>query len=174
MERVYEGPVFAVEVGRQLFPNGSEHDVAIVRHRPSVVLIPTLEDGRVLLIRQYRPSVARMLWELPAGSVDPDEAIEQAAVRECAEETGYVPGNVVRIAGLYPAPGFCDEKLVFFRVASLTAADASSPYRPDDDEDIETRAFTIAEARAMVARGEIEDLKTAYGLTLAAADGGIR
>ena len=88
MKRVYEGRVFAVEVGRMPFPNGSEHDVAIVRHRPSVVLVPMLADGRVLLIRQYRPATNRVMWELPAGSIDADEPLEAAAVRECAEETG--------------------------------------------------------------------------------------
>ena len=166
MDRVYEGRVFAVEVGRTRFPNGSEHDVAIVRHRPSVVVAPMLEDGRLLLIRQYRPSVGRVLWELPAGSIDPDEPLERAAVRECAEETGFIPGAVERLVGLYPAPGFCDELLVFFRATLLTRVGPASPYRADDDEDIETRPMTLVEARAMVARGEIEDLKTAYGLTL--------
>src|SRR4051794_40976642 len=102
MERVYEGKVFSVEVGEQLFPNGKAHGVAIVRHRPSVVVIPVLDDGRVLLVRQYRPSVHRELWELPAGSLNPDEAAEPAAIRECAEETGFVPATIVRLAALYP------------------------------------------------------------------------
>ncbi len=167
LKRVFDGRVFSVEVGRLPFPGGAAHDVAIVRHRPSVVLIPVLEDGRVLLVRQYRPSVARMMWELPAGSIDPDEPLEAAAVRECAEETGRVPGAVERLAAHYPAPGFCDELLVFFRATQLIDAGPDSPYHADEDEEIETRAFTVAEARAMVARGEIEDLKTAYGLTLA-------
>ena len=166
MERVFEWRSFAVEVGRSRFPNGSEHDVAIVRHRPSVVVAPMLEDGRLLLIRQYRPSVGRLLWEVPAGSIDADEPLERAAVRECAEETGLVPAVLERLASLYPAPGFCDELLVFFRATSLTAVGPHSPYRADDDEDIETRATTLADARAMVARGDIEDLKTAYTLTL--------
>lgn len=166
MERVYEGRVFAVEVGRQRFPNGDEHDVAIVKHRPSVVILPMLEDGRILLIRQYRPSIDRMMWELPAGSIDPDEPLELAAVRECAEETRMVPGLLERLAGLYPAPGFCDELLVFFRASSLTPVGVDSAFHADEDEDIETRAVTVEEARAMVARGEIEDLKTAYGLSL--------
>jgi len=166
MQRVYEGRVFAVEVGRSRFPNGSDHEIEVVRHRPSVVVAPILEDGRLLLIRQYRPSVSRMLWELPAGSTDPDEPLERAAVRECAEETGLVPATVERLASLYPAPGFCDELLVFFRATSLTEVGPASPYRADDDEIIETQVTSLAEARAMVARGEIEDLKTAYGLTL--------
>jgi ADP-ribose pyrophosphatase len=167
MERVYQGKVFSVEVGQRRFPNGSEHDVAIVRHRPSVVLIPMLDDGRVLLVRQYRPSVDRELWELPAGSLNPDEAAESAAVRECAEETGFVPRIVERLAGLYPAPGFCDEELIFFRVSGLEPLPADSPYHPDEDEDIMTRSFSIEEARQMVASGVVVDLKTAYGLTLA-------
>jgi len=167
MNRIYEGRVFAVEVGRQAFPNGSTHDVEIVRHRPSVVLVPMLDDGRIVLIRQYRPSVARLLWELPAGSVDPDEPIEEAARRECAEETKLVPALVERLAALYPAPGFCDEQLVFFRVSGLQPQGSDSPYQADEDEDIETRICTVTEARAMVASGEIVDLKTAYGLSLA-------
>jgi ADP-ribose pyrophosphatase len=167
MERVYEGRVFAVDVGRRRFPNGAEHDVAIVRHRPSVVILPVLDDGRVILVRQYRPSIERMTWELPAGSIDPGESIERAAIRECAEETRMVPGRVERLAGLYPAPGFCDELLVFFLASSLTSAGSDSPFQADEDEDIETRAVTVDEGRAMVARGEIEDLKTAYGLSLA-------
>jgi ADP-ribose pyrophosphatase len=166
MTRVYAGRVFAVEVGQQRFPDGSTHDVEIVRHRPSVVIAPMLDDGQVVLIRQFRPSLNRMLWELPAGSIDPDEGFEAAAVRECAEETGLVPQSVERLAAHHPAPGFCDELLVFFRATGLSPAGADSPYRPDDDENIETRAVTLAEARAMVARGEIEDLKTAFGLTL--------
>jgi ADP-ribose pyrophosphatase len=166
MERVYEGKVFSVEVGQQRFPNGAEHGVAIVRHRPSVVLIPMLDDGRVLLVRQYRPSLDRELWELPAGSLNPGEAAESAAVRECAEETGFVPATIVRLAGLYPAPGFCDEELIFFRACGLEPVKPDSPYHADDDEDILVQPFTIEDARQMVASGDIVDLKTAYGLTL--------
>lgn len=167
MRRIYEGRVFSVEVGRLPFPNGSEHDVEMVRHRPSVVLIPILDDGRVVLARQFRPTIGRMTWELPAGSIDPHEPLEAAAVRECAEETRLVPGVVERVAAHYPAPGFCDELLVFFRATKLAEVGPDSAYHADPDEDIETRALSIAEARAMVARGEIEDLKTAFGLTLA-------
>lgn len=167
MRRVYEGPVFVVEVGPHRFPDGTAHEVAIVRHRPSVVLLPVLDDGRVLLVRQYRPSVAHHLWELPAGSTDPGEAPEAAALRECAEETRYLPGRIERLAGLYPAPGFCDEELIFFRVSSLTPIGANSPFQPDADEAIDVQPFALAEARAMVSRGAIVDLKTAWGLTLA-------
>jgi ADP-ribose pyrophosphatase len=166
MPIVYKGRVFSVEVEQKRFPNGQQHEVAVVRHPPSVVLIPVAKDGRVILIQQYRPSVERLLWELPAGSVDAGERPEDAAKRECEEEIGLAPRIVQRIRGLYPTPGFCDEELIFFRVTDLQPPAPDSPHKPDEDEDIRAQPFTIAEARAMVERGDIIDLKTAYGLTL--------
>lgn len=163
---IYQGRVFSVEVERVRFPNGREHEVAIVRHPSSVVLIPMQHDGQVVLIRQYRPALRRELWELPAGSLDPGESPEAAALRECEEEIGLVPTRIERLSGQYPTPGYCDEEMIFFRVSGLGQPPPDSPYRPDDDEDIHRQAFTVAEAKALVARGEIVDLKTAYGLTL--------
>ena len=166
MAVVYKGRVFSVEVERMKFPNGTEHEMAIVRHPPSVVLIPMQDAGHVILIRQYRASIARELWELPAGSLDPGETAEAAAARECEEEIGLVPERIEPLRGLYPTPGFCDEELIFFRVSDLRPPDPDRRRTPDDDEDIHAEMFTIAEAKAMAARGEIVDLKTAYGLTL--------
>jgi ADP-ribose pyrophosphatase len=167
MPIVFKGRVFAVEVERRRFPNGQEHEVAIVRHNPSVVLVPIQDDGRVILIRQYRASIDRTIWEIPAGRVDDGEDADAAAARECEEEIGLVPGTIERIRGLYPTPGFCDEELIFYRVSNLRPPAPDSPHRPDEDEDIESMAVTLDEARAMVQRGEIIDLKTAYGLSLA-------
>jgi len=163
---VYKGRVFSVEVERRRFPNGQEHEVAIVRHPPSVVLVPIADDGRVILIRQYRASVGREMWEIPAGSVDEGETPEQAAARECEEEIGLAPGRIERVRGLFPTPGFCDEELIFFRVSQLRSPAPDSPHKPDEDEDIHSQLVTLEDARSMVERGEIIDLKTAYGLTL--------
>ena len=163
---VYEGRVFAVEVSQRRFPNGSEHQVAVVRHPPSVVLIPVLEDGRIVLIRQFRAAVNRELWEFPAGSLDEGETPEQAAARECEEEIAKKPRRVERIGSFFPTPGYCDEEMIFFRVSGLTDPPPDSPHRPDDDEDIHAETFTIQQARQMAARGDIVDLKTAYALSL--------
>jgi ADP-ribose pyrophosphatase len=163
---VYRGRVFSVEVERMRFPNGSEHEVAVVRHPPSVVLIPMRDERHVILIKQYRATIQRELWELPAGSLDPGETADAAARRECEEEIGLVPHRVERLRGLYPTPGFCDEELIFFRVGDLRQPPDDSVNRPDQDEDIHAQAFTIDDAKAMAARGDIVDLKTAYGLTL--------
>jgi ADP-ribose pyrophosphatase len=166
MPIVFRGRVFSVEVDRVKLPNGREHEVAIVRHPPSVVLIPMHDAGHVILVRQYRHSLAREIWELPAGSLDPGETAEAAAARECEEEIVLRPGRIERIASFWPAPGFCDEELIFFRVSNLQTPPADSPHHPDEDEQIHVGTFTIADAKAMVARGDIVDLKTAYGLTL--------
>jgi ADP-ribose pyrophosphatase len=166
MNTIYKGRVFSVETGRRRFPNGTEHDVAIVRHAPSVVLIPIDGDGRVIIVRQYRAPLDREIWEFPAGRLDDGESAEDAARRECEEEIGVVPRRVERLGGFYAAPGFCDEELIFFRVSDLRPPPPDSPNKPDEDEDITTRAVPVAEVRAMLARGEIVDLKTAYALTL--------
>jgi ADP-ribose pyrophosphatase len=166
MTIVYDGRVFSVEAGRRRFPDGREHDVAIVRHRPSVVLIPVEDDGRVVLVKQYRVSLDRELWEFPAGGVDAGELPEDAARRECEEEIGRVPERVERLGAWFPTPGYCDEEMIFFRVTGLREPPPDSPHRPDEDENITAAAFTVAEVRAMSRRGEIVDLKTAFALTL--------
>ena len=166
MNTIYTGRVFSVETGKRRFPNGQEHEVEIVRHAASVVLIPLEDDRRVVIVKQYRAPLDRELWEFPAGRLNEGESAEDAARRECEEEIGYVPYRIERLRDLYPAPGFCDEQLIFFRVWDLREPPPDSPHHPDADEDITTRTVSIREARAMVERGEIVDLKTAYALTL--------
>lgn len=161
---VFTGKVFSVERDRVRMPNGRTVTLDVVRHPPSVVLVPVPESGQVVLVRQLRYAVNAFLWELPAGSVDEGESPEQAAVRECHEEIGQKPSTVVRLAALYPTPGYCDEEMVFFRVSGLETPDEAAAQ--DEDEDIEVRTFELREAREMVRRGEIVDMKTIVGLGL--------
>jgi ADP-ribose pyrophosphatase len=163
-ERVFTGKVFSVDRDRATMPNGRTVTVDVVRHSKSVVLVPVPEPGRVILIRQFRYAVNAFLWELPAGSVDEGETPEQAAVRECHEEIGLVPSTVVRLSAMYPTPGYCDEEMVFFRVAGLE--DTGEKAAVDEDEDIEARTFELRDARDMIRRGEIVDMKTLVGLAL--------
>jgi ADP-ribose pyrophosphatase len=166
MPIVFQSRVFSVEVEKKRFPNGREHEVAIVRHPPAVVLIPIDADGRVILIKQYRAAIDRETWELPAGSLDEGESPEAAAARECEEEIGRTPHRLERLGAWYPTPGYCDELMIFFRVSDLRDPAPGSPHKPDADEDIVSKTMTFADARTLVARGEVVDLKTAYALTL--------
>ena len=107
----------------------------------------------------------RWLWELPAGTVDDGETPEAAARRECHEEIGARardarPPGCVSIR----RPGYCDEEMVFFRASGLS--EPSEAAAVDEDEDIEPKTFSIADAREMIRRGEITDMKTVVGLGL--------
>jgi ADP-ribose pyrophosphatase len=163
-DTVFKGKVFSVDRDTVRMPNGREVTVEVVRHSRSVVLVPVPEPGKVILIRQYRYAVNASLWELPAGSVDEGESPEDAAKRECHEEIGLVPSTVVRLSAMYPTPGYCDEEMVFFRLSGLEKTDEQA--HVDEDEDIEAQTFELREARDMVRRGEITDMKTIVGLTL--------
>jgi ADP-ribose pyrophosphatase len=163
-ERVYDGKVFDVDRDRVRMPNGREVTVDVVRHPKSVVLVPVPSPGHVILVRQFRYAVNAFLWELPAGSVDEGESPEQAARRECHEEIGLVPETIVRLAAMYPTPGYCDEEMVFFRVSNLEEPTEAAAM--DEDEDIEAKTFELREARDMVRRGEITDMKTVAGLAM--------
>jgi ADP-ribose pyrophosphatase len=163
-EKAFEGRVFSVDRDRVRMPNGRTVTLEIVRHSKSVVLVPMPEPGHVVLVRQFRYAVNASLWELPAGSVDEGETPEAAAARECHEEIGQVPGTVVRLAALYPTPGYCDEQMVFFRLSGLT--DPAEAAALDEDEDIETCTFEVRDVRDMIRRGEIVDMKTIVAMTL--------
>ena len=134
---VYKGRVFSVEVDKVVLANGREAELAIVRHRPSVVLIPVQDDGQIVMIRQYRHALERDIWELPAGNVDDGESAEAAAARECEEEIGQVPTKIERLGSFYPTPGYCDEEMIFFRVSGLRPPAPDSTHEPDEDEDID-------------------------------------
>jgi ADP-ribose pyrophosphatase len=164
---VYEGRIFDVTVDRVRLPHGRETDLEIVRHGGSVVLIPIDEEGRVLLVRQYRHAAGRFLWELPAGSLEVGEDPKAAAHRECHEELGLIAGQLETLAALWPTPGFCTELMTFYRATALRVPDAGdmAAYQ-DEDESIEVGRFTRDEMTAMIARGEIRDLKTVAGLYL--------
>jgi len=166
---VHQGRVFTVQVESITLPGGHPLEAEIIRHPGSVVIVPVAEDGSVVLVRQYRHAIGRLVWELPAGSLKAGESAEGAAVRECHEETGLIPDTLDYLGAYYPTPGYCDELMHFYRATGLRrprADDAAA--HPDEDEDIETRFFDREMIRKMMASGEIVDLKTVGGLALLA------
>jgi ADP-ribose diphosphatase len=167
IRRVFEGRVFSVVVESITTGKGSKMDVEIVRHPGSVVLIPIAADGQVILVRQYRHAIGRSAWELPAGTLKRNEEPRKGAARECHEEIGLLPAQLEELGTFFPTPGYCDEEMTFYKATGLREA------RPDDeqaeqdeDEDIETQAFSMKQILSMIRSGEIIDMKTVAGMLL--------
>jgi ADP-ribose pyrophosphatase len=167
IKTIYRGRILTLQIESITLPSGHALEAEIIRHPGSVVIVPVHEDGGIILVRQYRHALGRHVWELPAGSLKPGEPVEGAAGRECQEEIGLIPAALDYLGAYYPTPGYCDEKMHFFRATGLRipgTTDAQA--RPDEDEDIETGTFDHDAIRAMMAAGEIVDLKTIGGLAL--------
>jgi ADP-ribose pyrophosphatase len=162
--QIYRGRIFTVDVDRVKLPHGPEVDMEVVRHPGSVVIIPIAEPGRIILVRQYRHVVSRYLWELPAGSLAAGEDPVEGARRECHEEIGLLPGAIEQVAALWPTPGFCSERMFFFRCSELYKPETEA--HQDEDESLEPRTFGVEEIRAMLRSGDIADMKTAVALGL--------
>src|SRR5207245_2576026 len=141
----------SVDVDEVEEPGGVRAIREVLRHPGSVAVLAVHEDGRFVLVRQYRYPVDHEVWELPAGRIDRGESPEAAARRELAEEVGLEPDRLERISVFYTTPGFCDEVMHLFRATGLQTV----PARPEEDERIEARTVTLQEARAMVERGEL-------------------
>ena len=155
-KQVYSSRIFAVTEDHAVGRDGFEIRRAIVRHPGAAVMMPIDQDGRILLVRQFRLPAQAFLWELPAGRIDPGETPLQAARRELVEETGYRARRWKKLISYYPSPGFVSEKMTVFLATGLTPGPAS----PMGDERIESRWFTAAEIDSLIRRGRLVDCKT--------------
>jgi ADP-ribose pyrophosphatase len=166
IQKVFQGRVFTVQIETITLPKGGEMRAEIVRHPGSVVIVPVTDSGEIILVRQYRPAIGQWAWELPAGSLKDDEDPHEAAIRECHEEIGMVPATLEKLGAFFPTPGYCDEEMNVFRATGLRQPRDEEQAQPDEDEDIEPQPFSVDKLRAMIATGEIIDLKTVAGLAL--------
>jgi ADP-ribose pyrophosphatase len=166
IEKVFVGRIFSVNIETIDLPKGGELRAEVVRHPPSVVIVPVTDRGEIVLVRQYRHPIGRWTWELPAGSVDEGEDLEKAAIRECHEEIQLIPSQVERLGAFFPTPGYCDEEFTMYRATGLRTPREDEVAHADDDEDIEVRAFSRDALKSMISSGEIIDLKTVAALSL--------
>ncbi len=157
---VFRGKVFSVARYAAIEPGGVAVMREVVHHAGSAVILPLLEDGRIVLIRQFRLAAGRFLWELPAGSLDRGETALAAARRELAEETGYRASSWRKLIEFFPSPGILDERMTIFLAQKIRPGQAS----PESDERIQARAFAPERWQAMIRSGQIRDGKTLTGL----------
>jgi ADP-ribose pyrophosphatase len=158
--RPHEGWV-TIRVDSVRYPSGREGTIDVVEHPRAVVLVPIDGQGRLFFVRQYRHATARRLLELPAGGLEPGEAIEVCAQRELQEETGFRAAHIERLGGFFTAPGYCDEYLHVFLASGLSESALAG-----DEEHIEPVAVPLDDALRMVASGEIEDAKSVAALLM--------
>lgn len=153
---VYEGKVFGVRHDHVIEPGGVEATRDVVTHNGSVVVLPILPDGRVLMIRQYRHTVGDYLLEVVAGRIEPGELLVKAAHRELAEETGYRAKHLRKMMHVFPTPGFVQEAMTAYAATGLTPG----VINPDADELITAKAFTLNALIEMIRKERIHDMKS--------------
>lgn len=132
---LYDGRLFDLVEERLLLPSGRAQDLVVVDHPGAVCVAAVEDDGRLLLVRQYRHATGSWLLEIPAGRLEPGEEPLAAARRELEEETGHRARTWRPLRSFFPAPGFCSERLDLFLATDLEALAHARP--PDDDEELE-------------------------------------
>jgi ADP-ribose pyrophosphatase len=162
-QEMYRGPVFWVTSDRVIEPGNIEVRRDIVRHPGSIVIL-AVDDSKkeplVLLEVQYRYTVGKKIWELPAGRIDPGETELAGAKRELIEETGFTAKSWKRIMKFYASPGFLAETMAIFLARGLKPGTA----QPEADEVIDVRFVALSKALQMVKSGLISDAKTICGV----------
>ena len=167
---IYSGRLLTFYEDDVRLADGTRAQREVVAHPGAVAIVAIDENDRVILVRQWRHAVGRALWELPAGTRDPDEAPARTAERELAEETGLRAARIRPLATAPLTPGYSTEVMHFFLATGLT----EGPTDRDADERMDVERFDRDEISALVRDGEV-DVKTIGGLGLAgwstAADG---
>jgi len=157
---VYEGPIFGIRRDKVIEPSGVRATREVITHPGSVVVLPVLADGRILLIQQYRHATRQYLWELVAGRMDPGETPKAAAARELIEETGYRARRFRIFLDIFPTPGFLEERMFILLAEGLTAGKAE----PEEDEKIISRSHDRKQLEEMIRGGKLRDAKSIAGI----------
>jgi ADP-ribose pyrophosphatase len=156
---VYTGQFLRVYEDRVRCPDGHVAPREYLRHPGAVMVVPVLDDGRLVLERQFRYPVGRSLIEFPAGKIDPGEDILACAQRELREETGYVAGEWTHLGGFHNAVGYCDEKIEVYLARGLSFDSTVD----NDGEVLEVFTATLDELLGWIDTGRVTDVKTIIG-----------
>ena len=162
--RIYDGKILNFRVDEVSIENGKVATREIVEHRGAAAIVPILEGGNVILVRQYRYAVSSELLEIPAGTLEPGEEPKDCAKRELEEETGYTCQSIAKMLECFVAPGYSTEKIHIYLAKGLTKTQT----RLEEDEKITIETVPFETALAKIRSGEIQDAKTIAGLQGAA------
>ncbi len=147
-------------------PNGNVAKWDLIDHKGAAAIVAVREDGKILMVRQYRNALERETLEIPAGGLNGrDEPTAKAAARELEEETGYVCSDLELLNSIYTTVAFCNEKIDIYLARDL------KPGRQhlDEDEYLNVEAWSVAELKQMILEGKLQDSKTICGILTYAA-----
>lgn len=156
LELAYRAHVFDVYNDHLVLPDGRRVVYDMIKHSPGACVLPICDDGRIILVRQYRNAIDEITYEVPAGFIDAGETPKDAAIRELKEETGYIAGSVEYVTKTVLAIGTSDEQTYIYigRNLSLEKTD------PDENEFINCEYIELDDVDRMIKNGEIVDSKT--------------
>jgi ADP-ribose pyrophosphatase len=162
-KKSFKGKLLNVVSKRIRLPNGHTSYFDIVEHPGAILVIPFLSQNKIILLRQFRPSINSYLYELPAGTLEKDERLAACCRREIIEETGYSAGKIIRMGKIFPVPGYSTEVITIFKATGLVKAQGP---RHEKDEVIQAFPVTRREIRRLFKAGKIFDAKTICAFTM--------
>lgn len=160
-ERIYEGKILNLRVDQVTVLTGTSKR-EIIEHGGAAVIVALTEDNSVIMVRQFRKPVERVVFELPAGKIDRGEKPEETAVRELKEETGFRAGNMKLLTKMYPTVGYSEEALYIYLATELSEGMTNF----DENEALDIESWKLEDLVEMVMKGKIEDGKTQVGILM--------
>jgi len=157
---IFHGRMIHLRVDTVKLPDGKETTREVVEHPGAVAIVAETQAGKLLLVTQYRHPIRQVSIEIPAGKLEQGEPLAEAAFRELLEETGYQANELKKVMDFYSTPGFSDEIMHLFVARGLTF----DKMQPDEDEFIDSQAYSKEEIIHLIRTGQIKDAKTLIGL----------
>lgn len=160
-QMIYEGAIINLRRDKVTVEKGTSYR-EIIEHNGGAVLAAVTDEGKMVMVRQYRKPAERVMLEVPAGKIDPGETPFETACRELKEETGYTPGEVKYLTEFYPSVGYSEEVLYLYLCTGLTAGETC----PDENEALDVLEMDVEELYEMIMRAEIRDAKTIIAIMM--------
>ncbi|GAE30964.1 NUDIX hydrolase [Halalkalibacter hemicellulosilyticus] len=160
---IYKGKIIDLQLEEVELPDGRTSIREVIKHPGAVAVLPIKEDGKLVLVRQYRKALQKSIIEIPAGKLEENEEPKLAAMRELEEETGYKTNSLTFIGSFYTSPGFADELIHLYVTRDLEVGQSQT----DEDEFIDVLEIDLQEAEKLIEEQKIHDAKTMYAIQYA-------